>query len=243
MIVYPAIDLRGGRVVRLHQGDYERQVTYDADPLELAARYARAGARWLHVVDLDAARAGAFTALDVLRRIATETGMSIQAGGGVRREADVATLLEAGVSRVVVGSVAIREPETTADWLARYGAERLCLALDTRADADGIYRLPAAGWTEATARGLYEQLDWYAARGPFTHLLCTDIARDGMLGGPNIELYGEIARRHPTLAVQASGGVRDVADVRAAFAAGARGAIVGKALLDGRVGIEELLAC
>ncbi len=243
MTVYPAVDLRGGRVVRLKQGDYAREVTYDNDPVALAARYARAGAQWLHVVDLDAARAGAFTALDVLRRIAGETGLALQAGGGVRREADVVSLLEAGVSRVVVGSVAIREPETTAAWLARYGAERLCLALDTRADDDGIYRLSATGWTETTARTLYDQLDWYAARGPFIHLLCTDIARDGMLSGPNLALYAEIVRRHPLLAVQASGGIRDVADVRAACAAGARGAIVGTALLDGRVTIDELLAC
>lgn len=243
MIVYPAIDLRGGRVVRLHQGDYARETPYDADPVALARTYARAGARWLHVVDLDAARAGGFTALDLLRRITGESGLMVQAGGGVRSEAHVETLFAAGIARVVIGSVAIREPETTARWLARFGAERLCLALDTRAEADGSYRLPAAGWTEATSRGLHEQLDWYAAHAQLRHLLVTDIARDGTLSGPNLALYAELVARYPGLALQASGGVRAADDLRALARLGAAGAVVGKALLDGRASLAELLTC
>ena len=152
--VIPAIDLRGGQVVRLKQGDYAQQTTYAADPRELAQRYAAAGARWLHLVDLDGARSGNLDNLAVIQSIAAD-GMAIQAGGGVREEVDLQRLFDAGVQRVVLGSVAIRDPERVAAWLDAYGAERLTLALDTRR-IDGRWALPSAGWTEVEARTLDE---------------------------------------------------------------------------------------
>jgi phosphoribosylformimino-5-aminoimidazole carboxamide ribotide isomerase len=238
--VIPAIDLRGGNVVRLKQGDYAQQTTYDANPRELAQRYAAAGATWLHLVDLDGARSGALDNLAVIESIAAD-GMRIQAGGGVRSEDDLARLFSAGVSRVVLGSVAIREPERVADWLTRYGAEQLTIALDTRL-VDGCWALPSAGWTEMETRTLDELAPWYAERGA-RHLLCTDIDRDGMLAGFNLQLYRHLAETAPHLAVQASGGVRSLDDIRAAREAGAKGVILGRALLEARFTIEEALAC
>ena len=238
--VIPAIDLRAGQVVRLKQGDYAQQTTYAADPREVAQRYAAAGARWLHLVDLDGARSGNLDNLAVIQAIAAD-GMQIQAGGGVREEADLQRLFEAGVCRVVLGSVAIRDPELVAGWLAKYGAERLTIALDTRR-IDGRWALPSAGWTEVETRTLDELAPWYAARGA-RHLLCTDIDRDGMLAGFNLELYRHLADTVPQLAVQASGGVRSLDDIRAAREAGAQGVILGRALLEGRFTVQEALAC
>jgi phosphoribosylformimino-5-aminoimidazole carboxamide ribotide isomerase len=238
--VIPAIDLRGGQVVRLRQGDYAQQTTYAADPRALARRYADAGARWLHLVDLDGARSGQLDNLGVIAAIAAD-GMAIQAGGGVREEADLQRLFDAGVQRVVVGSVAIRDPARVAGWLARYGAERLTLALDTR-NADGRWMLPSAGWTEVEARTLDELAPWYAARGA-RQLLCTDIDRDGMLAGFNLDLYRHLAASVPQLAVQASGGVCSLDDIRAARDAGAKAVILGRALLEGRFTVAQALAC
>lgn len=238
--VIPAIDLREGRVVRLRQGDYGQQTTYEFEPRALARRYAEAGAEWLHVVDLDGARSGGLDNLQVIETIARD-GMKIQAGGGVRGERDLRRLFDAGVTRAVVGSVAIRDPGLVGAWLGKYGAERITVALDTRR-VDGRWALPSAGWTELEAQSLDELAPWYAARGAH-HLLCTDIDRDGMLGGFNLDLYRHLAAIAPTLAVQASGGVRSVDDIAAARDAGAQGVILGRALLEGRFTIEEALAC
>jgi len=237
--IIPAIDLRAGRVVRLAQGDYARQTTYPDDPAALAASYAAAGARWLHVVDLDGAHAGGLVNLTVIEALA-RTGLRVQAGGGVRVVADVHRLLDAGVERVVLGSVAIRDPARVAHWLERHGGERFTIALDTRW-ADDRWTLPSAGWTQAEGRTLDELAPWYAAHGA-RHLLCTDIERDGMLAGFNLALYRHLAELAPGLAVQASGGVRSVEDIRAAQAAGARGVILGRALLEGRFTLAEALA-
>jgi len=238
--VIPAIDLREGRVVRLRQGDYAKQTTYELAPPVLAQRYADAGAAWLHVVDLDGARSGSLDNLRVIEAI-TQHDMNVQAGGGVRGEDDLRRLFDAGVSRVVLGSVAIREPVLVGSWLGKYGAERLTIALDTRR-IDGRWALPSAGWTELEARSLDELAPWYAERGA-RHLLCTDIDRDGMLAGFNLDLYRHLAAVAPTLATQASGGVRSLDDIRDAREAGAKGVILGRALLEGRFTIEEALTC
>ncbi|HEX5304551.1 MAG TPA: 1-(5-phosphoribosyl)-5-[(5-phosphoribosylamino)methylideneamino]imidazole-4-carboxamide isomerase [Dyella sp.] len=238
--VIPAIDLRGGQVVRLKQGDYAQQTDYPFVPVELAGRYAAAGASWLHLVDLDGARSGSLDNLKVIEAIAAN-GMQVQAGGGVRGEDDLCRLFDAGVRRVVLGSVAIRDPETVAAWLDSYGPERITLALDTRR-IDGRWALPSAGWTELEARTLDELAPWYAERGA-RHLLCTDIDRDGMLAGFNLDLYRHLADTVPALAVQASGGVRSLDDIRAAREAGAQGVILGRALLEGRFTVEEAIAC
>ncbi len=240
-IPIPAIDVREGRVVRLAQGDYARETRYAADPLELAMAYADAGAGWLHLVDLDAARAGGYTLAGLLRAIADDGRLRVQTGGGVRSGGDVQRLLDAGASRVVVGSLAVREPARVAGWLQRFGAERIVLALDARQDAAGQWQLPVHGWTEAGGTTLDALLAHYAGAGA-RHVLCTDIARDGMLGGPNLALYADLASRWPGFALQASGGVRDAADVAAAGAAGCGAVILGRALLEGRLSLAAALA-
>ena len=241
-IVYPALDIREGRVVRLLQGDYAKQTTYGDDVLPRAQAFKDAGATWMHLVDLDAAKAGGYTLAPLLAQISSQTGLKVQTGGGVRGRDDVAKILDAGASRVVVGSVAVRDPDTVIGWLNEFGAERITIALDTRQGEDGVWRLPVHGWTETADVTLDELAQRYAAAG-MKHLLCTDISRDGMLSGPNIELYAHLAKLLPGVAVQASGGVRHVADVAAAKAAGCGGAVLGKALLEGHLELGEALAC
>lgn len=241
-IVYPALDIRGGRVVRLRQGDYAQETHYGDDPLPRAQAFEAQGARWMHLVDLDAARAGGYTLAPLLAAIRANTGLQVQTGGGVRGRDDVARILDAGASRVVVGSLAVREPEQVIGWLAEFGAERITVALDARQDADGEWQLPVHGWTENAGVTLGALAARYAQAG-LRHLLCTDIARDGMLAGPNLELYRHLTARLQGVAVQASGGVRDVADVAAARAAGCAGAVLGKALLEQRMDLGEALAC
>ncbi|MGB3392045.1 MAG: 1-(5-phosphoribosyl)-5-[(5-phosphoribosylamino)methylideneamino]imidazole-4-carboxamide isomerase [Stenotrophomonas sp.] len=240
--VYPALDIRNGQVVRLLQGDYAQQTTYGDDPLPRAQAFAAAGAHWMHLVDLDAAKAGGYTLAPLLGQIASNTSLKVQTGGGVRGRDDVARILDAGASRVVIGSLAVRQPEQVLAWLDEFGAERLTIALDTRQGDDGVWRLPVHGWTETADVTLDELATRYAQAG-MKHLLCTDIARDGMLSGPNIALYTHLSKLLPDVAVQASGGVRDVADMAAAKAAGCGGAVLGKALLEGHLQLDEALAC
>ena len=240
--VYPAIDVRAGRVVRLRQGDYRQETRYDDDPLTVARRYADAGATWLHLVDLDAARVGGYTLHGLLRDIVEQTGLNVQTGGGIRDREGVTGLLDAGASRVVVGSLAVREPIKVLEWIDEYGSQSITVALDTRQDSDGVWRLPVHGWTEVAV----ETLDAFATRfacAGLQHLLCTDIARDGMLQGPNIELYRELTSTLPNVALQASGGVRDLDDIIAARDAGCGGVVLGKALLEGHFALAEALKC
>lgn len=240
--LYPAIDVREGRVVRLRQGDYAEETRYGDDPLAFARRYADAGATWLHLVDLDAAKAGGYTLRPLLREIAASTPLQVQTGGGVRMRDDIAAILDAGASRVVIGSLAVRNPASVLAWLGEFGSERITVALDTRRDTDGTWRLPVHGWTETAAETLDDLLRRYADGG-LRHLLCTDIDRDGMLSGPNIDLYRDVCTEHPGLQLQASGGMRDVADVIAAREAGCAGTVLGKALLEGRLSLPEALQC
>lgn len=241
-VVYPAIDVRNGRVVRLRQGDYAQETRYPGDPAQVAHRYAGAGARWLHLVDLDAARVGGYTLMPLLAALHAGTSLLVQTGGGVRSSADVQALLDAGVRRVVVGSLAVREPATVIGWLRHFGVERITVALDARQAPDGRWQLPTAGWTEHSGIELDPLLRRYADAG-LCHLLCTDIDRDGMLAGFNLDLYRHLASSVPPLALQASGGVRSLDDIRAARAAGAQGVILGRALLEGRFTLKEALTC
>jgi phosphoribosylformimino-5-aminoimidazole carboxamide ribotide isomerase len=241
MMLYPALDLRGGHVVRLRQGDYAQEQRYGNDALALARAYVEQGARWLHVVDLDGARAGQATALATIERLARDSGARVQAGGGVRVREDVQALLDAGVARIVVGSVAVREPATVCDWLGEFGVEQLCIALDTRRDKQGRWTLPVHGWTEASGASWEHVLEHYAALAPQAHVLCTDIARDGMMSGPSVDLYRDVRARFPSLRVQASGGIRGARDLAALRELGMQGAIVGRALLEGAAHLPELM--
>jgi len=238
MLLIPAIDVRDGRCVRLFQGDFGQETRYAVDPVELAAEYAAQGATWLHVVDLDGAASGSPVNLPLVERIRRTAGLSIQFGGGLRSDKDLAAAL-AVVQRVVIGSLTVKAPDTVERWFGEYGGERLTLALDVRLDQDGVPRITTHGWTQASQMTLWEAIDRYTPFG-LRHVLCTDVARDGALTGPNFELYTQCKRRAPHIALQASGGVRDVADLERLASAGIDSAISGKALLEGRMSTEEI---
>lgn len=238
----PAIDIRDGRVVRLQQGDYARQTTYAMDPLAQARAYAQACAGWLHLVDLDAARLGGFSLAALVADIKRGSALNVQAGGGVRSHAQLATMFATGVDRAVIGTLALTDKASVRAWLAEFGPERLTLAFDVKRDDEGRWRCASHGWTELSADGLDDILAEYADAG-LRHVLCTDIARDGLLGGYNLDLYAHLRARWPTLQVQASGGVAGLDDIRAVKALGVPGAILGRALLEGRFTLAEAMAC
>lgn len=239
--VIPAIDLRGGRAVRLRQGDYARETVFADDPVELAQAYADAGAQWLHVVDLDGARSGRFVNLAVIEAIARTGALKVQAGGGVRTTEDLLRLYAAGVARVVVGSFAVQNPFATATWITRFEPDRLVLALDVRPQA-AAWHLPVHGWTEDSCVQLDTLAAHYSSAGA-RHVLCTDIARDGTLGGFNLDLYRDLSRFAPNFEIQASGGACSLDDVRKVRATGVRGVILGRALLERKFTLEEALKC
>ena len=239
MLIYPAVDLRGGVCVRLYQGRFDAVTRYDEDPRARLEAFASAGAEWVHVVDLDGAEAGAPRQHSLIGELARACGLRVQAGGGVRTGDDVARLLDAGVERVVVGSTAVRDPGAVADWLDVFGREALTVALDVRIGADGPEAV-THGWTEGSGVSLWTALDRLRF-GRLAHLLVTDVAKDGALAGPNLELITEIVRRRPDLKLQASGGVRGMADLAALRAAGAAAAVVGKAIYEGLFQLQDAL--
>ena len=235
----PAIDLKDGRCVRLYQGRFDRVSEYDAQPEELAGRYLSLGVDWVHVVDLDGARDGAGANREVIARMAGLARGRIQVGGGIRHREDVEAVLGLGAGRVVIGSAAAERIEEVRDWFRCFGAERLVLAFDVRLDEAGMPWLRTRGWTEDAGLALWDAIGAYLEVG-LQHVLCTDVARDGAMAGPNFALYEECTRRFPQIQLQASGGVRDLADLEALRSTGAAGAIIGKALLDGRITDEEI---
>jgi phosphoribosylformimino-5-aminoimidazole carboxamide ribotide isomerase len=243
MLLMPAIDLRGGHCVRLRQGDFSAETRYAQSPMQLLQRYRAFGAPWLHLVDLDGARAGARASTSVNRvliaALVAETGIALQVGGGVRTRATAAELLALGVARVVIGSAAVEEPDEVSRWLDQFGPERICLALDVRLDAAGIPMLRTRGWQAIGQCSLWQCVERYLNAG-LVHVLCTDIERDGVRGGPNVPLYQAALQRHPALRWQASGGITSVADLHALAATGVAAAISGTALLEDRLPIGEL---
>lgn len=241
MIPIPAIDLREGRVVRLTQGDYNQQRNYDFDAVELAERYVADGAQRLHVVDLDAARDGGSRNRLAICEIASRLGVPVQAGGGVRDESDLYALFRGHVAAAVVGSVAVRDPARVIEWARVFGRERIVVALDTRC-IEGVWTLPLHGWTEASGIGLHERITLYLDAG-LDQFLITDIARDGMMSGPSLDLYRDLRARYPQARIQASGGVDSIDSLSALKSVGVAAAIVGRALLEGRFGVAEANAC
>ena len=239
MIIYPAIDLKGGVCVRLMHGRFDQVTQYDERPAARLAAFVAEGADWVHIVDLDGAEAGRAMQHGLIGNLTASVAVSIQSGGGVRSADDVSRLLDAGVARVVVGSLAVTKPDEVAGWLDRFGPEKLTLALDVKI-ADGVPVPALKGWTEAAGIDLWTALDRYPP-GTARHLLVTDVGRDGALTGPNLDLLAEVRRRRPDLAVQASGGVSSLADLTAAKAIGCDGAIVGRALYEGCFTVAEAI--
>jgi phosphoribosylformimino-5-aminoimidazole carboxamide ribotide isomerase len=238
MELYPAIDLRDGRCVRLLKGDFAQETRYPVDPIDLAVRYRGHGARWLHIVDLDGAKRGEPVNLELIADMRRASGLKVQLGGGIRTRASLEIALDTA-ERVVLGSLAVTEPHLVAGWLEEFGGERLTLGLDVRIDAAGTALIATHGWTQASTLTLADAVERYARVG-LRHVLCTDIERDGALAGPNLALYRDCVRRWPTIEFIASGGVRDAADLAALAATGIAAAVSGKALLEGRLKPEEM---
>lgn len=238
MIVYPAIDLRGGRCVRLTQGDFGRETVFADDPVWAAERWAGEGAEWLHVVNLDGALGTTAEAnLDALRRIRRAVDVPIQFGGGLRSADDVGLALEMGVSRAILGTVAVREPQVVAEALARHGPERVSVGIDARGG-----RVAVQGWTDVSDLSAVELGRRMAELG-VTRVVYTDIARDGTLSGPDVEGTARLARA-TGLSVIASGGVSsydDLRRLREGAREGIEGAVIGMALYRGAVSLREAI--
>jgi phosphoribosylformimino-5-aminoimidazole carboxamide ribotide isomerase len=236
MIIYPAIDLMNGAVVRLRQGRFNEATTYPEQPAEALHRFADGGAEWAHIVDLDGARAGRPVQHQLIAGLSAMTSLKLQVGGGFRSRDHVETMLDAGVQRVVIGSLAVKEPRLVSRWIDEFGADRLVLSLDVRM-IEGMPVVAVSGWSENSASSLWD----VAAQFPAArHLLLTDIGRDGMLSGPNFDLLDAAVRRLPHLKIQASGGVSAITDLERLLT---DGAIVGKALWESRFTLEEALSC
>jgi phosphoribosylformimino-5-aminoimidazole carboxamide ribotide isomerase len=239
MRLIPAIDLKNGRCVRLLQGEFDQETVYDVDAFELARQYQAMGAGWLHVVDLDGARQGVGANRSIIGEIGALQIPALQVGGGVRDAETAAQLLEAGAARVVIGSLAVTQPTQVQQLLQRLGPDRITLAFDVRFNAAGIPMVATHGWQRQTDIALWQMIDTYGENG-LIHVLCTDISRDGALAGPNLELYREAVRRFDYIDWQASGGVRDVQDLKALADTGVAAAVSGKALLERRLALMEL---
>jgi phosphoribosylformimino-5-aminoimidazole carboxamide ribotide isomerase len=234
MILYPAIDIRGGRCVRLIEGDFDRETSYDSDPSLAARRWVEAGAEWLHVVDLDGAVQGRPSNDQAVAQIRAAVDVPIQLGGGLRQLTDLEEAFDAGVDRVILGTAALRDPELVINAVSRWG-EQIAIALDAR---DG--RLATDGWLDQTDTHAVEVAKRLAGSG-VRHFIYTDIRRDGTLSGPNVEGLGELIEEVDADVI-ASGGVASTADLKAVATIGASGAIIGRALYDGRIDLAEAIA-
>jgi len=238
MILLPAIDLIGGRCVRLAQGDFARETNYSDDPAAALAEFAAGGADEAHLVDLDGARAGEPRQHDLFARLAVDAPLALQVAGGFRTAEQVAAMLDAGIGRVVIGSLALTDSAAFAAMIDHFGPERLTLALDVRME-QGEAMVATHGWERGSGRTLGEVLGQFPA---VRHLLVTDIARDGMMSGPNLTLMRSILGDFPQVELQASGGVADLSDLVALNTTGAARAIVGKAIWERKFTVAEGVA-
>lgn len=232
--IIPAIDIIGGKCVRLTKGDYDKQRTYADNPAEVAAELESLGARRLHVVDLDGAKSRHIVNTATLEQITERTNLVVDFGGGIKSEDDIEQAFRFGASMVTVGSVAVTDKALMQRWIDTYGAERIILGADVR---DG--RISVNGWKEDSQEEIADFLEYYINKG-VTKVLCTDISRDGTLMGPSLKLYRKILQRFPDLYLIASGGVAGVGDIRELDSAGVPAVVFGKAFYEGRISKEEL---
>ena len=236
MIIYPAIDLIAGEIVRLHKGDFAQKTTYGTDPVAVARSYAEAGANWLHLVDLDGARDPSQRQTGLIGNIIAGSGLKVQTGGGIRSRADVEVLVAAGANRVVIGSLAVRDPGLVADMIRDFGPDTICLAADV-VRPDNEFLIAVSGWQEASDMSLSAFLSGFEAAG-LRHVLCTDIDRDGTMQGPNVDLYHSVKNDFPEIQLQASGGVKGIDDLEDLPT---DGVIIGRAIYEGAIDLRAAL--
>lgn len=234
MEIIPAIDLIDGKCVRLTQGDYAQKKIYNEHPLEVAKQFEDAGLKRLHLVDLDGAKAGAVKNWKVLESIAGKTSLTIDFGGGIKKEEDVKIVFESGAALATIGSLAVKDEATFVSWLQIYGAHKFLLGADVKHE-----KIAVSGWLETTDVWVYDFLRKYWEHG-IHQVFCTDVSKDGKLEGPSTELYKNIIKEFPTLYFIASGGVSSMQDLETLAAVGCKGAIVGKAIYENRIKISDL---
>jgi phosphoribosylformimino-5-aminoimidazole carboxamide ribotide isomerase len=234
MEIIPAIDIIDGKCVRLTQGDYNQKKEYSNDPLHVAKQYEDAGIKRLHLVDLDGARQKEVINQRVLESIATHTGLFIDFGGGIQSDHDIELAFDCGAQQVTGGSVAIKNPGLFEKWLAQYGPEKIILGADAKNKMIAV-----SGWQEQTETPIDQFLDVYIKKG-IKYAICTDVAKDGLLQGPSVELYKEIQKQFPGLKLIASGGVSGVEDLEILAEMQVYGVIIGKAIYENRISLEDL---
>lgn len=234
MRIIPAIDLINGKCVRLEKGDYNRKTEYREDPLEVAKEFEDAGLQYLHLVDLDGAKAGTLLNWKVLERICANTALKVDVGGGIKSDKDLQIALDCGAKQVNVGSLAVKNPEQFRVWLQEKGGNVMILSADVRDS-----KIAVSGWQEQTDIELTTFIEGFLADGLKT-VVTTDISRDGMLTGPSIELYHQLRTEFPDLDFVASGGVSSMSDLEDLATIGMGGAILGKAIYEGRITLEDL---
>ncbi len=234
MVIYPAMDIYEGRCVRLRQGDFSRRTTYGDYPSSVALAFHNLGFTHLHVIDLEGAREGRVVNVDALADILSASAIRAQVGGGIRTADDIDMLLSKGAGRVVVASAVVEHPERIPEWIERFGADRIVVAIDLR---EG--RIAVEGWEKQSERRHEEFIAEMVASG-VRSFLCTDIERDGMMGGPNVALYDSLRQRFPDLELIASGGVGFVDDLTILDRVGVDGVIIGKAWYEGRIRVADL---
>ena len=235
MEIIPAIDIIDGKCVRLTHGDFNQKKIYNEDPLEVAKEFEDAGIQRLHLVDLDGAKAGVVKNWKVLESIAGKTSLVIDFGGGVKTEKDVYIVLNSGAAFVTVGSIAVKDEPLFSSWLSGMGAEKFLLGADVKNE-----KITVSGWLEQTDIWIYDFIEDYLAKG-ITQIFCTDVSKDGAMEGPSLGLYKDIVERFPKLHFIASGGVSNMDDVYALEEAGCSGVIIGKAIYEGKVSLQDLM--
>ena len=234
MRIIPAIDIIDGKCVRLTQGDYAQKKVYNEDPLEVARSFEQAGMKYLHLVDLDGARAGKVINWGVIESITSNTTLAVDFGGGIKTEEEMVRLLRAGVRQVNLGSIAVKNAGLVESWIKEFGADKIILSADVKDE-----KIAIAGWAEDSSIDIIDFISDYLRKG-ITFVTCTDIRTDGMLQGPNIGLYSKLLKTFPSINLIASGGVSSMADVNALKKINVNGVIVGKAIYEGRIELKEL---
>ena len=234
MQIIPAIDIIEGKCVRLTEGDYTQKKIYNEDPLEVAKQFEGVGLMRLHLVDLDGAKAGAVVNWKVLEKIANKTGLIIDFGGGIKTEVTLKTVLDTGATYATIGSLAVKESATFEEWIERFGAQIFMLGADVYEE-----KIAVGGWLEKTEIDVFDFIGSYMDKG-VTQIFCTDIQKDGKLEGPSIELYQKILQQYPSLQLIASGGVSQIKDLEELRTIGCSAAIVGKAIYENKISLQEL---
>jgi phosphoribosylformimino-5-aminoimidazole carboxamide ribotide isomerase len=234
MRIIPAIDIIDGKCVRLAQGDYDRKKIYNENPVEVAQSFEDAGLKYLHLVDLDGAKAGSVTNWKVVKEITKQTKLHVDFGGGIKTQDEISKLFDAGISQVNLGSIAIKNPRLVYEWINLFGPEKIILSADVKDEYIQI-----SGWMEKSTMTISQLTSDFVANG-VKYITCTDIRTDGMLSGPNLDLYKKLKKDFPSIEWIASGGVSKVGDLTELAEVGMNGAIVGKAIYEGKVSLEEL---